>query len=120
MRPENRNLGYLWDMLESAAAIAGKLKDVELPQYLANEDLRLLAERRIEIIGEAARRLSEPFRLAHPEIPWRLIIGMRNVLVHEYDEIDHERVWRLVKEEMPLLIEKIRALLRPQLEDRVP
>ena len=61
--------------------------------YLSNRMLRGAVERHIEIIGEAARRVSEQTRLAHSEIPWRAIIGQRNVPAHEYDEVLHDAVW---------------------------
>ena len=71
----------------------------------------MATERRIEIIGEAARRVSSSFREAHPEIPWREIVDQRNVLIHSYDEIEEERIWRLVTEEIPLLIEQLTGLI---------
>lgn len=92
MQNEERDAAYLWDMLQSARKTIASVQGVTMEDYLGHEDLRLLVERRLEIIGEAARRLSEPFRLAHPEVPWRLVIGQRNVMAHQYDEIDHRRV----------------------------
>lgn len=84
-----------------------------LDRYLADENLRLAVERRIEIIGEAARRISEGFKLAHPEVPWRQIIGQRNVLIHDYDEIEHERIWNLAARDIPVLIAHLEPLLPP-------
>jgi len=52
-------------------------------------------ERSVEIIGEAARHVSPEFIAAHPEIPWRQIIGQRNILAHEYGQIDHEMLFRM-------------------------
>lgn len=92
---------YLWDILQAVTKTIQAVKDKTLGEYLQSEDLRLVADRRIEIMGEAARRLSASFRTGHPEIPWNLMIGQRNVMAHEYDEIDHERVWRLVTGEFP-------------------
>jgi uncharacterized protein with HEPN domain len=65
----------------------------------------------LEIIGEAAGRVSESFRDVHPEIPWRQIIGQRNVLIHEYGEIKHERIWKVVKENIPQLIEWLKPFV---------
>jgi uncharacterized protein with HEPN domain len=67
--------------------------------------LRYAVERPIEVIGEAARHISGPFKMKHPEIPWGRIIGQRNVLAHEYGEILLERVWRTAKESIPELAE---------------
>ena len=55
--------------------------------------LRAAVERNIEIIGEAARRISDDLKQEHPEIPWRKIIAQRNVLIHEYDDIDYKEIW---------------------------
>ena len=57
--------------------------------------LRAAVERNIEIIGEAARRISEELKQEHPEIPWRKIIAQRNVLIHEYDDIDYKQIWEV-------------------------
>jgi len=65
----------------------------------------------LEIIGEAASRVSTSFRNAHPEIPWRQIIGQRNVLIHEYGEIKQERIWKTVRENIPQLIELLKPFL---------
>ena len=67
--------------------------------------------RQIQIIGEAARSLSQEFRDAHPEFQWKDVIGMRHVLVHEYFGIDHDIVWRVVIEDIPNLKKHIQAML---------
>jgi uncharacterized protein with HEPN domain len=68
--------------------------------------------RAIEIIGEAASKVSAPARAAAGDIPWSLIVAMRNRLIHAYFDIDHEVVWKTVTEELPQLLPKLRALLR--------
>ena len=65
----------------------------------------------VEIIGEAAARVSPEYRDAHPEIPWSEIVGMRNRLVHVYFDIDLEQVWSTVQVDLPSLIPQLRALL---------
>jgi uncharacterized protein with HEPN domain len=65
----------------------------------------------IEIIGEACRSLPQDFREQHPDVPWPDIIGMRNVLVHEYFGIDRGAVWTVVERDLPILKQKIKALL---------
>ena len=79
MRPDRDNV-YLWDMLKAAQGVASSLRGFSFAQYAADENLRLATERRIEIIGEAARRISPVLKEAHPGIPWRLIVDQRNVL----------------------------------------
>jgi uncharacterized protein with HEPN domain len=65
----------------------------------------------ITIIGEATKRLSQDFRLKHPEIPWREIAGMRDVIVHEYDQVDLDVVWDVVQNKLPELLTSLQSLL---------
>lgn len=74
--------------------------------------MRLLLERRVEIIGEAARHVSEDFRTAHPEIPWRKIVAQRNILAHEYGDIDDEIMWDVATISMPALLRMLEPLVR--------
>ena len=63
------------------------------------------------VLGEAVRRLSAEFQARHPAIPWHEIVGMRNRLVHEYDDVDLHIVWQSVRKDVPLLIQAIEPLL---------
>jgi len=65
----------------------------------------------LEILGEAAARLSNEFRDRHPDIPWFKIIGMRNILVHDYFHIDPEAVWSAVTKDLPVIEQRINQLL---------
>lgn len=67
--------------------------------------------RSIEIVGEAASKLSMEFRNEHSNIPWQKIIGMRNRLIHVYFDIDHAVIWKTVKENLPHLIQQIQNIL---------
>lgn len=69
--------------------------------------------RNFEVIGEAAKRLDDAYRAAHPEIPWRALAGLRDVLIHQYEGVDLERVWAIVENEIPGLKRAIAALLPP-------
>lgn len=68
--------------------------------------------RSIEVIGEAASKLSLEFRKEHPEVPWRKITGMRNRLIHVYFDIDYHIIWQTVKENLPPLIDQIQSILK--------
>jgi uncharacterized protein with HEPN domain len=65
----------------------------------------------LEIIGEAANRLSEDLRAAHPEVPWRAIIDFRNLLAHGYDYVLLDRVWQVIAADLPSLEGQVRAIL---------
>jgi uncharacterized protein with HEPN domain len=77
-----------------------------------DEDRMLLfaSVRAIEVLGEAASRMSEEMWAIHTSIPWRAIIGMRNRLIHAYFEINTEIVWQTVTQEIPALLPQLRAL----------
>lgn len=69
--------------------------------------------RNFEIIGEAAKQLDEAYRAAHPDIPWRALTGLRDVLIHQYEGIDLERVWAIVENDLPGLKLAIAEQLPP-------
>jgi uncharacterized protein with HEPN domain len=100
-------------MLDAAEAVLEFVQGRTFRDYLNNRMLRGAVERHIEIIGEAARKVSTPFQEAHPEIPWRKIITQRHVLAYEYGEIKHELVWRVVTIHIPDLVKKLEALIPP-------
>ena len=109
MQPDQRDAAYLWDMLDAAQMVEHLSSGMDFAQYSNDRRTQLAVERSLEIIGEAAGKVSASFQNSHPEIPWRQIIGQRNVLIHEYGEIKQERIWKVVRENIPQLIE----LLKP-------
>lgn len=113
MSPEERDPAHLWDMLDAARRIAEYTRGLRPHEYLADSMMRDAVERNFMLIGEAARRVSEGFKKAHGDIPWRKIIGLRNILAHEYDEVRHEQVWAIVTERIPELVERLASLLPP-------
>jgi uncharacterized protein with HEPN domain len=66
----------------------------------------------LQIIGEAARKLTEAFRLIHNDIPWPEIIAMRNILVHDYFRVDVDEVWATVERDLPDLKRKVEAIVK--------
>lgn len=102
-----KNAARLWDMLDAARAIVGFTAALTFAQYVADRKTRNAVERNLEIIGEAARNVSEDARNLFPEIPWRSVIGLRNIIAHEYGEILHEKVWGICMNRLPDLIEQL-------------
>ena len=113
MPPEANDAAYLWDMLDAARAIQKFIVSHSFEDYKSDRMLRGAVERHIEIIGEAANRVSRGFRAAHPEIPWQRIIAQRNVLAHEYGEIDDSLVWRVATTRIPELISHLEPIVPP-------
>lgn len=116
MRPEERDLKYVWDMLDAARTINDAIAGQSLADYEATKTLRYIVERGIEIIGEAARHTSQTFRAEHPEIAWQPIIASRNIIAHEYADIQNDKVYRMATVHVPELI----RLLTPILEQNPP
>lgn len=104
MPSEKNDSAFLWDMLDAAQTIIEFASGVRYDQYLKDRKLQMAVERGVEIIGEAARNISGPFKEAHPEIPWRLIVAQRNILAHEYGEIKQDRMWSLITKHLPELV----------------
>lgn len=113
MLPEDRDPAYLWDMLQAAREVDDMLADHDLGAFLTDRVMLRAIERSVEIIGEAARCVSDTYRANHPEIPWRQIIGQRNILAHEYGQIDHELLYKTAVEDIPALITMIQTILPP-------
>jgi|ERR1041385_8036534 uncharacterized protein with HEPN domain len=111
MPPEKDDRAYLADMLTFALEVVGFTRGIAREMYGESLQIRRGVERSVELIGEAAKHVSAAFREAHPEIPWRKIIAQRNVLVHEYGDVDDDLIWNLVVVELPPLVDKLRAVL---------
>ena len=107
MLSEDRDIAYIWDILDSAKSILDFIKNKSYTDYLNDKLLRSAVERHLEIIGEAASKISKSFRDDNPDIPWAKIIAQRNVLIHEYGEIQHELIWKVVTFHLPDLISKL-------------
>jgi uncharacterized protein with HEPN domain len=114
MRPEERDVAYLWDMREAARTARDLVAGMDLQAFLADRRTQLAVERALELVGEAARRVSTSLRDAHPELPWRTIVGLRNVLVHDYGEIDETRVFAVAVRDIPALLSVLEPLLPPE------
>jgi uncharacterized protein with HEPN domain len=93
---------------EAQSFVAGKSRsDLESDRQLALSLVKL-----IEIIGEAASRVSPQYRSIQTRLPWRDIIAMRNRLIHGYFDVDLDRVWDTVTDDLPPLIGELEAMLR--------
>jgi uncharacterized protein with HEPN domain len=96
---------------QKGSEILGYAKDTtreKLPSVSMRLDAVLYE---IVVLGEAARRLSPEIRAAHPEVPWREIIGMRSIITHGYDQIDDDELWQVIEHDLPDLIPKLENVL---------
>lgn len=113
MRPEERDAAYLLDMIQAAEKVRRFVQGLKQEEFREDEMLRDAVERNVEIIGEAARKVSEAFKNRHPEIPWRKMVALRNVLVHEYEKVGVEEMWAVAMFHVPNLIENLAPLIPP-------
>ena len=109
--PHRRDSVFIAQMVEAAEA-ALEFSDGHTAESFASDRLVGYAVvRDIQLIGQAARSVSAELQAAHAEIPWREMIGMRNVVVHDYADVDLALVWKTVREDLPGLIERLNAIL---------
>lgn len=80
-------------------------------QYDQDDILRLGLTHLVQVIGEAARKVSDEFRLQHPEIPWRKIVGMRHRIVHDYMRVDEDILWQVVTNDLRALFPQLETIL---------
>ena len=111
MQPERRDATYLRDMLKYARRARDLVAGRERSEYLANYEFQYAVERVVEIIGEAASRVSVEFQQAHAEIPWRSVIGQRIILAHRYGAVLPERMWETATRAIPALIAALEPLV---------
>jgi uncharacterized protein with HEPN domain len=111
MKPESPDKAYLWDMLQAADEARELCRGFTFETLQRDRRTLLALERLMELIGEAARRVSDEYQRAHPEIAWRKIIGLRNVLAHEYGRIDHRRLFLAATEDTATLSRILKAIL---------
>jgi uncharacterized protein with HEPN domain len=108
MRPDDSvYIGHMLDMARKATEKVGALRRKD---YDSDENLRLALAHLVQVIGEAARRVSSETRSAHPEIPWIDIVGMRSKIVHDYMNVDEDIVWQVVTGDLPALLAALEKL----------
>ena len=105
-----RDRVYLEHILEAIQKIES-YASVGYEEFMASSHWQDAVMRRLEIIGEATKQISEELRRNHPEIPWRRIAGLRDVLIHEYFGVDVEAVWEITQAGIPQLRERACSLL---------
>ena len=111
------DLVYVGHILDTARKVLENVRGKRRAEYDADENLRLALTHLIQVIGEAAGRISANFREQHAEIPWKAIVGMRHKVVHDYMNVDEKVVWRTATEELPDLVARLERLVRS--EDKV-
>ena len=106
-----KNGQRLYHIIQAGERIFRSVNGISKEDFYANEDKQGNVVRCLEIIGEATNHLSEEITSSHDDIPWHAIVGMRNNLIHGYNEVNYEFVWATVQNDIRPLIERVRLVL---------
>jgi len=109
----SRDNEYLADVLDAARLARSYVHGISLEEFLKDVQCQDAVIRRLEIIGEAARRLSDSTRESLPDLTWNAMISMRNILIHKYGDVDLNVVWDTVQMDLPPLIAALEKILPP-------
>lgn len=105
---------YIIDILSSIQKVQEYLKNIQnnKQSFEANTQIQDAIIRRLEIIGEATKKLEHGFKESYPHIPWRKMAGTRDILIHNYDEVDLELIWKVIIEDLPALQSSLQIILK--------
>ena len=104
-------LRHMLDYSREAVEIAKEATRADLD---TNRVLELALVRLLELVGEAAGRVSPGVQASFSEVPWSLIVGMRNRLIHGYDAVDHDVLWDTLSDDLPRLIDELEKIVSPE------
>jgi len=103
----HENLPYLKHIIDAINDTEESVKNLSKTDFKNSKDIKDAAVRRIEIIGEAAKNISDELKKIYPEIEWKKIMGARDVMIHAYFNVDLDVVWDIIKKDLPILKKQI-------------
>lgn len=112
--PPERDAATLLDIVTAARLILDFKEGLDYEQFEADTKTQSAMIHQFLIIGEATKRLSDPFRAAHPMIPWQAIARMRDKMIHHYEAVDLREVWKAAETDVPSLVASLEPLLPPE------
>ncbi len=109
-QPLDKNKSYIQDILNSCDKCLIFTNGMSFEDFEKDDKTVSAVQHQILIIGEATKRLSAEFRNNHPHIPWKAMAGMRDILIHSYENADLDEIWKTIKVVMPELTSKLSAM----------
>ncbi|MBI4646947.1 MAG: DUF86 domain-containing protein [Bacteroidia bacterium] len=105
------DITYLEHILERSMKIIQFTQGMSESDFLNDEKTQSAVIRELEVIGEASKKISDNYKNNHNEIPWKLMAGMRDVLIHDYEGVDVFTIWDTIQNDVPVLIDQIQKIL---------
>ena len=101
---------YLVDILDSGSAVLAFVKDLSFEEFCNDRKTSSAVIREFEIIGEAIGKLPDELKQKRPDVEWQDINDFRNLLIHEYFGVDFEVVWKIIRDDLPVLINAVKEI----------
>jgi uncharacterized protein with HEPN domain len=120
MRKTRPDDALLRDMLDYARRAVATASNSSIEQFYARHDAALIVERCVEIVGEAARGVSDSFKSSYPAVPWQAIIATRHTIAHEYARIESDKLYRIATVHLPEWILLLEPIVPPPPPDPEP
>ena len=115
----NRDLKlFIYNIMDSIENIESFLKEISKESFFKDGLRQSAVIRQLEVIGEATKNIPDSFRKKYPEIPWKKIVGLRDIIIHTYFEIDLDITWEIIKKDLPNLKSKI-LKIKKDLEEEI-
>ena len=112
-----KDRGYLIDILQTCELIVKHTQNISFDAFMKNQEKQAAIIYWIEIIGEASKRISQTLKDHYKWIKWRKMAGMRDVLIHNYADVDYHIVWKVATVDIPDLMEQIKQVLKDEFND---
>lgn len=106
-----RDRDSLEDLRDAARRVLAFTRGLDAVALASNEEKLSAVLYQFVVIGEAARRLSDECRAAHPAVPGRQIIAMRNIITHGYDQVDEAKLWQVIAADLPAFLTELETIL---------